>query len=93
MGLTNEAAYLYVHSKELVTLTRKLKRLSKKAEKHAHRHQKAEHPEDKQKHQKRHTKVSENIKDIVKRHNFVIKRLREHQVAFAHALGKETKIE
>ena len=92
MGLANEAAYLYVHAKELISLTRKLRRLSKKADKHANKHQKASTPEDKQKHQNKHVKVSKKIKDLIERHNHVIKRLREHQVAFAHALGKETKI-
>ena len=92
MGLTNEAAYLYVHSKELVSLTRKLKRLSKKADKHATKHQKAQTPEDKHKHQKKHTNVSSDIKKLVEKHNTTIRKLRGHQVAFAHALGKETKI-
>ena len=92
MGLTNEAAYLYVHSKDLVALTRKLKRLSKKADKHAKKHQKAETPEKKHKHQKKHTNVSNDIKKLVEKHNAVIKRLQGHQIAFAHALSKETKI-
>ena len=92
MGLTNEAAYLYVHSKEMVNLTRTLKRLSKRAEKHVKKHQKAKDEKTKTKHQKKHTNVSKDIKHLVEKHNLLIKKLKSHQVAFAHALSKETSI-
>jgi len=92
MGLTNEAAYLYVHSKDLVALTKKLRRLSKKAEKHTKKHHKAVDSKSKEKHYKKHVKVTKRMKELIEEHNKVIKKLRAHQVAFAHALSKETSI-
>jgi len=91
MGLTNEAAYLYVHSKDLISLTKKLRRLSKTAEKHTTKHQNAKDEETKVKHHKKHATVSKKMKELIEKHNRIIERLRSHQVAFAHALSK-TKI-
>ncbi len=92
MGLTNEAAYLYVHSKDLIAITKKLKRLSKKAKKHVKKHQNAKDQETKAKHHKKHAKVSKEMKEMIEKHNHIIKKLRSHQIAFAHALSKEGNI-
>jgi hypothetical protein len=88
MKLTREAAYLYVHSKELVALTKKLRKLSKKADKHANKHQKTR----KEKHRHKHIKVSAEIRHLIEKHDTIIKRLRHHYSRFTHALKKEIKI-
>ena len=92
MGLANEAAYLYVFSKKLVKINRELSKLSGKAEKHRTNHSKAKDEEDRNKHQKRHSNVREDISKLMKEHNTIIKKLRHHQVAFAHSLQKEHHI-
>ena len=88
MKLTKEAAYLYVHSKELVALTKKLRKLSKEADKHAEKHQKT----GAEKHKHKHAKVSGKIKHLIEKHDNIIKRLRHHYLRFTHALKKEVKI-
>ena len=91
MNISNEAAYLYVYSKELEKINSKIKRLSKKAEKHKKKHDNArEHK--KPKHKAKHSNVIGNIKDLMRRHNKLVTQLRRHQIAFAGALTKEHKI-
>ena len=92
MGLVNEAGYLYVHSRELVILNKKIKRLSKKAQKHVEKHGKAKTEEKKFKHKKKHTKTTEDIRDLMKKHNKVLGKLKAHQIAYIHALRKEHKV-
>ena len=82
MNISNEAAYLYVLSKEIESLNRKIKRLSKKADKHKERHQQASE-EKKEKHRRRYGKVIEKLKDLLKEHNRILTSLRRHQIAFA----------
>jgi hypothetical protein len=91
MGLANEAGYLYVYSKKLVKINKLLKKLSKKAKKHVSRHDKETKVERKHKHQKKHKATVTDIKGIMKTHNKIIEKLRNHQVAYAHALKKEHK--
>jgi hypothetical protein len=92
MGLVNEAGYLYVHSKELIGLNKKIKRLSKKAQKHVDKHTKAETEDVRSKHKKKHTKATEDIHSLMKKHNTVLTRLKAHQIAYIHALRKEHKV-
>lgn len=92
MNITNEAAYLYVHSKELVSLNKRLKRLSRKAEKHVKKHGKTKSEEKKARHKLGHRKATEKIKNLIREHNRVLEKLRHHQVAFAHALREEHKV-
>ena len=92
MSILSEAAYLYVHSKELLSINRKLKRMGGKAEKHVKRHQKAKDNSEQAVHRKRHGDVVRDIQDLLKKHNAILSKLKRHQVAFAHGLGKEHKI-
>ena len=92
MNLANEAAYLYVHSKELLALNKKLQRLSKKAGKHVKKHAKAKTEEKKEKHKMKHSKTTENIAKLIKKHNKILEHLRAHQIAFAHALKTEHNV-
>ena len=92
MSLTNEAAYLYVYSKKLTKINRLLKSLSKKAHKHKTKHDTTTREEKKHKHRKKHAKTVKEIKDLMKEHNKILTRLKQHQVAFAHTLHKKHKI-
>ncbi|MBT3814088.1 hypothetical protein HOE37_00805 [Candidatus Woesearchaeota archaeon] len=92
MGLVNEAGYLYVHSKELLVLNKRIKRLSKKAKKHVDKHTKAETEGARSKHKKKHTKTTEDIHSLMKKHNKVLIKLKAHQIAYIHALRKEHKV-
>ncbi len=90
MTLSNEAAYLYVLSKEIESINYKIKRLSKKADKHKERHNKAA-VEKKEKHQQRHHKVLEKLRKLIEEHNKAVGSLRHHQIAFAGRLEREGK--
>ncbi len=91
MSLANEAAYLYVFSKKLLWLNRKLRGHSEDAEHHRRKYYEARHPDEQQKHLRKHTKASEKIKKLLKEHNEVLAKLKHHQIAFAHSLQKEHK--
>lgn len=91
MSLLKEAEYIYVFSKELLRLNRKLKKLGKAAEKHKKRHNEAK--EDKQlRHKVRHANTVQDIEKLMGRHNQIFTRLKNHYHRFAHHLRKEHKI-
>jgi len=90
MGLLKEAGYVYVYSRELLSLNKKLKRLGKLAEKHKVKHGKA--PEHKNgRHKVKHTLAVRDIEKLMKKHNQVLGKLRTHYHRFAHYLRKEHK--
>jgi hypothetical protein len=91
MNLSNEAAYLYVLSKEIEGINRQIRRISKKADKHRNKHFKvAEHK--KGKHKAKYDKAVEELKLLLKEHNKILTRLRGHHIAFAGGLDKQRKI-
>lgn len=92
MNLVKEAAYLYIHSKELIELNKKLKKLSKKAEKHISKHQKADDEAKREKHQTKHKNTTEEIKQLMKKHNKLLERIKHHHLTYTHALRKEYKV-
>ena len=92
MNLANEAGYLYVYSKELMDVNKKIRKLSSKAEKHAVKHMNANNEKKKLKHKNKHAKVKNDIEKLLKKHNKIIKILKHHNIAFYHALSKEHKI-
>jgi len=92
MKIANEAAYLYVYSKELQKLNRKLKRYSNKAQKHLDNHHRAKTEEKKLRHQTKHLRTKVKINKILKRHDLVLSSLRHHYLIFKHALNHEHKI-
>ncbi len=92
MNLTNEAAYLYVYSKDLISLNKKLKSLSGKAEKHIYKHGKAASEEDRLRHKLKHRKTVDKIQRLMVKHNELLNKLRHHHVAYAHALRAEHKV-
>ncbi len=92
MNLTNEAAYLYVYSKDLISLNKRLKGLSGKAEKHIYKHGKATSEEERLRHRTKHGKVVEKIQKLMVKHNELLNKLHHHHVAYAHALRAEHSV-
>ncbi|MBI2125247.1 hypothetical protein HYV87_04380 [Candidatus Woesearchaeota archaeon] len=91
MSITREAAYLYLCSKELTKLNKKLHRLGKEAHSHGQRHLQATDESSRNKYQKRHHKTGEEIKKIMKEHHTMLSRIKHHLVNYNHALRKELK--
>jgi hypothetical protein len=89
MGLVNEAAYLYVHSKQLLAVNRKMHSLSKKAAKHVEKHGKATSDTKRQKHKVKYGKVTEDLNALRKKQVKLLKKLHHHQIAFTHNLQKQ----
>ena len=85
MGIANEAGYLYVLSKELNSINSKLKSSSRKAEKYLSKHQRTQ----KDKHKIKHTKLTIQISNLIRKHNKLVTRIKHHEVAFRYALHKE----
>ena len=92
MDIANEASYLYIYSKELKKLNRKIKRYSKRAKKHLHRHYKTKDERKKLRHKSNHLKATAKINKLLKRHNDILSSLRHHYLKFKHILQKEHKI-
>ena len=91
MNLIKEAGYVYLYSKQLVSLNKKIKRLGKKAVKHKTRHEKAaEHK--KEKHQVKHVLTVKQINALLEKHNLLLKRLVYHSRRFNECLRKEHQV-
>jgi hypothetical protein len=92
MSLFREATYIYIYSKELTRLTKKVKKLSKKADKHYKKHQEANEERRKNKHRKKHISTVDDITSLIKKHDSVLKSLKHHLINYHHCLRKEKKI-
>ncbi|MFH1682525.1 MAG: hypothetical protein ABIA37_01890 [Candidatus Woesearchaeota archaeon] len=91
MNLLKEAGYVYLYSKKLVYLNKKIKKLGKKAVKHKSRHEKAaEHK--KEKHHVRHVLTVRQINALMEKHNSTLKKLAYHSHKFSECLRKEHKV-
>ncbi|MEK6901733.1 MAG: hypothetical protein AABX37_05295 [Nanoarchaeota archaeon] len=91
MRINYEAAYLYVYSKKLLKVNKRIKALTHNAEKHKLNHLLSKTERHKQKHQKKHARATKAIHELLKDHHELLKRLRHHYLNFAHALQKEMK--
>ena len=92
MGLANEAGYLYVYSKELAAVNKRIQRLSNRAEKHARKHSNASDENEKRKHRIKHSRIKSEIERLLKKHHKILQRIKHHHTAFYHSLGKEHRI-
>ena len=91
MSLTQEAGYIYIYSKRLTKLNKKLKKLGKLAEKHHGRRLKAkEHQQEK--HKLRHAAAVRDIQELMMYHDRNLIKLRTHYRRFAHYFRKEHKL-
>ena len=85
MSLANEAGYLYILSKKLMKLTKKIHHVTEKAQKlHAKRQRKPEV----EKYKVKLHYAQKKLEDLRKDHQEILAKLRHHQVAFAHQLQK-----
>ncbi len=91
MSLIKEASRLYLFSKELVKLNKRLRKLGRSAEKHKVRHEKASRHK-KEKHKVRHALTVKDVKELMEKHDAVLKRLKTHYQRFTHYLRKEHKV-
>jgi len=92
MSIIDEAAHLYVFSKELSSINKDIKRLSRKIEKHAHNHKNASNDKKREKYRKKHLKTKNKIAQLVKRHRQIFNRIKHHMVGYNEALRKEHKV-
>jgi hypothetical protein len=92
MSLSSEAGYLYIYSKELLSINKQLRKLGVKAEKHVKKHQKAKSKNEQLKYQEKHARTRIKIEKLLKKHNHVIKTLKHHHLEFYNTLRKEHKI-
>ncbi len=91
MRINYEAAYLYVYSKKLLKVNKRIRALTHKAEKHKLNHLASRTEQQKLKHRKKHERATKSIHELLKDHHELLKRLRHHYLNFAHALQKEMK--
>ncbi len=91
MSLLNEAGYLYVLSKDLLNINKKIRKQIEEARDHINNHSKATRHEEKQKHYDKHTKSVGKVRKCIEERNEILKKMQRHQVAFAHQLREEAK--
>jgi len=84
-----DAAYLYIHSKELLAINKKLHKLSGKAEKHLRKHGNAKNDKARAKHKKKHAGVTTDMMKLQKKQIKLLKLLQHHQIKFAYNLQKQ----
>ncbi len=89
MTLSQEATYLYIYSKELLNINRRLKKLSGSAEKQIHKHSMARTEEKRQKHKIKHLRISLVMERLIRDHNRMAEKLHHHYSAFSNELKKE----
>ena len=92
MSIASEAAYLYIRSKEFSKVNRQLQELSKKAQHHRDKHAQATDEAGRAKHKRKHSRITDDIKDLMKRHNMLLSRIKHHMVRYNDALRKEHKL-
>ena len=91
MGFVKEARLIYLYSRELADVNKRLKKLGIKAEKHKVRHERAaEHK--KEKHKVKHHITVKQIEKLMRNHNELLNNLKTHYQRYAHYLRKEHKV-
>lgn len=91
MSITREAAYLYLCSKELTKLNKKLHDLSKEAQHHKQKHAFATDEKSRYKHAQKHHHATKEIQNLMKEHHEMLNRIKHHLVNYNNALRKELK--
>ena len=91
MSITREAAYLYLCSKELTKMNKKLHELSKEAQHHGERYALATDERTRYKHTQKHHHATKDIQNLIKEHQAMLSRIKHHLVNYNNALRKELK--
>lgn len=91
MSIAREAAYLYLCSKELTKLNKKLHDLSKEAQHHGQKHASAMDEKTRYKYAKKHHHATKELQHLAKEHHAMLERIKHHLVNYNNALRKELK--
>ena len=92
MSITREAAYLYLCSKELAKMNKKLHGLSKETEHHGQKHASATDEKSRYQYAKKHHHATQEIQKLMKEHHAMLSRIKHHLVNYNNALRKELKL-
>ena len=91
MSLTREAGYLYLCSKELAKINKKLHDLSKDVHHHRQKHLQAADEKSRYKHAKKHHHAAKELQQSMQKHHSMLSRIKHHLVNYNNALRKELK--
>lgn len=89
MTITNEAAYLYVYSKKLLSVNKKIHSLREDGQKAMQRFHHTADAHQKQKYHQQSQKAAEKLRKVIEERHTLLGKLQRHQVAFAGQLQKE----
>ena len=92
MSITREAAYLYLCSKELAKMNKKLHDLRKETQYHGQKHASAMDERTRHKHATKHHHATQEIQKLMKEHHAMLSRIKHHLVNYNNALRKELKL-
>ncbi len=90
MTIANEAAYLYVYSKKLITVNKRIHSLREDAHKAMQRFHHTTDAKQKQEYQHQSQKQAEKLKKAMEERHTILGKLHRHQVAFAGQLRTES---
>ncbi len=90
MTLTNEAAYLYVYSKKLISVNKKIHSLREDGQKEMQRFHHTADAHQKQKYHHQSQKAAEKLRKKIEERHTILAKLHRHQVAFAGQLRPES---
>ena len=91
MSITRESAYLYLCSKELTKMNKKLHEQRKETHTLAQKSTQATDERTRVKFWKKHHRAAEEMKKLMKEHNAMLSRIKHHLVNFNSALRTELK--
>ncbi len=89
MTITNEAAYLYVYSKKLISVNKKIHSLREDGRKAMEKFHQTTDAGQKQKYHHQSQKVAGKLKTAIEERQTILTKLHRHQVAFAGQLKNE----
>lgn len=90
MTLANEAAYLYVFSKKLISINKKIQSLREDGQKAMQRFHQTMDVKQKQEYHHRSQKAAEKLRKKIEERYTILGKLHRHQVAFAGQLRTES---
>ncbi|HLC71061.1 MAG TPA: hypothetical protein VJI32_03585 [Candidatus Nanoarchaeia archaeon] len=89
MTITNEAAYLYVFSKKLISVNKKIHSLREDGRKAMERLHQTSDSVRKERYQNQSQKAADKLKKAIEERQSILAKLHRHQVAFAGQLRTE----
>lgn len=89
MTITNEAAYLYVYSKKLISVNKKIHSLREEGNKAMQRFHHTADAHQKQKYHHQSQQAAEKLRKKIEERHTILAKLHRHQVAFAGQLKTE----